>query len=120
MEHKKADFGLPPKLTKHYPVHKWMESFVLFLGQNVGVRDAPLGYVVRAKAIVPAVPPPLQAGEPHSEEHGSIEGDLVGRMTHNHALFKVDNGSVFDFIEISMRGSDVTSLIAPFCKTRDG
>jgi hypothetical protein len=41
-------------------------------------------------------------------------------MTHNHALFKVDNGSVFDFIEISTLGSDVTSLIAPFHKTRDG
>ncbi len=120
IECKKANFSLPPKLTKHYPVHKWMESFVLFLGQNVGVRDAPLGYVVWAKAIVPAVPPPLQAGEPHSEEHGSIEGDLVGRMMLNHALFKVDNGSVINFIEISTRGCDVTSLIAPFHKMRDG
>ncbi len=110
MERKKANVGLPPKLTKHYPVHKWMELFVLFLGQNVGVRDAPLRYVVRAEAIVPAIPPPLQVGKPHSEEHG----DLVGCMTHNHSLFKVDNGSVFDFIEISMRGSDVTSSIALF------
>jgi hypothetical protein len=25
MERKKEDFGLPPKLTKHHPVHKWME-----------------------------------------------------------------------------------------------
>ncbi len=68
MEHKKEDFGLPPKLTKHYPVHKWMESMVLYLGQKVGVCDAPLAYVVWAAAIVPAVPPPLQAGKPHSED----------------------------------------------------
>jgi len=47
MEHKKEDFGLPPKLTKHYPVHKWMESMVLYLGQKVGVHNAPLAYVVR-------------------------------------------------------------------------
>jgi hypothetical protein len=86
----------------------------------VGVCDAPLAYVVWAEAIVPAVPPPLQVGKPHSEEHGSIKGDLIGHMTHNHALFKVDNGSVFDMIESSTRGSDVTSLIAPFRKTRDG
>jgi hypothetical protein len=33
MERKKEDFGLPPKLTKHYPVHKWMELMVLYLGQ---------------------------------------------------------------------------------------
>jgi hypothetical protein len=72
MERKKEDFGLPPKLTKHHPVHKWMESMVLYLGQKVGVRNAPLAYVVRAVAIMPAVPPPLQAGEPHSEEHESM------------------------------------------------
>ena len=68
---------------------------------------------------MPTVPPPLQVVEPHSEQHGSIEGDLIARMTHNHALFKVDNGVVYNMIESSTRGSDVTSLIAPFCKTRD-
>jgi hypothetical protein len=82
-----------------------MESMVLYLGQKVGVRNAPLAYVVRAGAIVPAVPPPLQVGEPHSEQHGSIEGDLIARMTHNQALFKVDNGAVYDMIESSTRGS---------------
>jgi hypothetical protein len=30
MERKKEDFGLPPKLTKHHPIHKWMESMVLY------------------------------------------------------------------------------------------
>ena len=69
---------------------------VLYLGQKVGVRNAPLTHVVRARAILPAVPPPLQVCEPHSEQHESIEGDLIARMTHNHALFKVDNGAVYD------------------------
>jgi hypothetical protein len=71
---------------------------VLYLGQKVGVRNAPLAYVVWAVAIMPTIPPPLQAGEPHSEEHGSIEGDLIACMTHNHALFKVDNGAVYNMI----------------------
>ena len=53
MECKKEDFGLPPKLTKNYPVHKWMESMVLYLGQKVGVGNFLLAYVVRAGAIVP-------------------------------------------------------------------
>jgi muconolactone delta-isomerase len=69
MERKEEVFGLSPKITKNYPVHKWMESMVL---------------------------------------------------THNHALFKVDNGAVYDMIESLTQGSDVTSSIAPFCKTRDG
>jgi hypothetical protein len=114
MERKKEYFGLPPKLTKHHPVHKWMESMVLYLGQKVGVRNAPLAYVVWAGAIVPAVSPPLQVGEPHSEQHGSIEGDLIVRMMHNHALFKVDNGAIYDMIESSTWGSDVSSSIARF------
>ena len=53
MERKKEDFGLPPKHTKNYPVHKWMESMVLYLGQKVGVGNFLLAYVVRAGAIVP-------------------------------------------------------------------
>ena len=93
---------------------------VLYFGQKVGVCNAPLEYVVRAEAIVPTIPSPLQAGEPHSEQHGSIKGDLIARMTHNHALFKVDNGTVYSMIESSTRGSDVTSSIAPFRKMRDG
>jgi hypothetical protein len=35
-------------------------------------------------------------------------------MTHNHPLYKVDNGLVFDMIEISVRGHDVAATIAPF------
>jgi hypothetical protein len=41
-------------------------------------------------------------------------------MTHNHPLYKVDNGSVFDMIEIAVRGHDVTATIAPFHRARDG
>jgi hypothetical protein len=97
-----------------------MELMVLYLGRKVGVCDAPHAYVVWAKAIVPAISPPLQAGKPHSLEHRSIKGDLIGCTMHNYALFKVNNGSVYDMIESSTHGSDVTSLIALFRKTCDG
>jgi hypothetical protein len=52
------------------------------------VRNAPVGYVVRAVAAVNATPPARQAGDPHSVETGSIEGDLTEGMTHNHPLYK--------------------------------
>ena len=71
-------------------------------------------------AAVDATPPACQAGDPHSVETGSIEGDLTARMTHNHPLYKVDNGSVFDMIEIAVRGHDVAATIAPFRCARDG
>jgi hypothetical protein len=73
-------------------------------------------------ADVDATPSARQAGDPHSVETGSIEGDLTltARMTHNHPLYKGDNGSVFDMIEIAMRGHDVAATIAPFRRARDG
>lgn len=94
---------IPPKLTKNFSTHKWLESFVLCLRQKVGVRECPLEYVVREVAAVVAVPPPLLAGEPHTEEHGgSIEGDMIARMSHAHPLFKADNGAVFELIETAV------------------
>jgi hypothetical protein len=119
MERKKEDHGLAPKLTKSCPVYKWLESFHLHLGKKVGVRSAPLSYVVRAVADVPVIAPPRQAGEPHSQVYESIEGDMAARMSHTHALYKIDNGMVFDLVS-AVRGSNIASTIAPFRKTRNG
>jgi hypothetical protein len=112
---------IPPKLTKNFSTHKWLESFVLYLRQKVGVRECPLEYVVREVAAVVAVPPPLLAGEPHTEEHGgSIEGDMIARMSHAHTLFKADNGAVFELIETAVRGTAIAASIAPFRRERNG
>ncbi len=67
-----------------------------------------------------ATPPAHQDGDPHSVETGSIEQDLTAPMTHNHPLYKVDNGLVFDTIKIAVRGHDVAATIAPFRCARDG
>jgi hypothetical protein len=50
---------IPPKLTKNFSTHKWLELFVLCLCQKVGVRECPLEYVVHEVAALAAVPPPL-------------------------------------------------------------
>jgi hypothetical protein len=41
-------------------------------------------------------------------------------MTHNHPLYKVDNGSVFDMIKIAVRGHDVAATTTPVHRARDG
>ena len=64
--------------------------------------------------------PACAVDEPHSEEYGSIEGDQTHRLSHAHALFKVDNAKVFDIIKQGVRGSDIAPTIAPYCKLRDG
>jgi hypothetical protein len=91
MGRKKEDVGLPPKLMKSSPVHKWLELMGLYLGKKVGVCNAPLSYIVHLDSNVPAIAPPRQAGEPHSEMYKLIEGDLTARLSHTHTLFKVDN-----------------------------
>ena len=49
--------GRPPKITKNQAVHKWMDAFTLHLTQKVGVRNAPVAYVVWVIAAVDPTPP---------------------------------------------------------------
>ncbi len=75
----------------------------------------PLEYVVREIGLVAVACPPLEPNEPHSLVHGgSIEGDMIARMSHTHPLFKVDNGAVFKLIKNSVRGTAIAASIAPF------
>jgi hypothetical protein len=120
MERKKADHGPPPKLTKNQAVHKWVDLFILYLSQTVEVCNAHLDYIVRAIAAVDATPPACQLGDPHSMETGSIDGNLTACMPHNHPLYKVDNGLVFDLIESTVCGHNVAAMIAPFRRAWDG
>ncbi len=120
MKRKKADHGAPPKLTKNQAVHKWVDSFILYLSQTVGVCNPPLDYIVRAIVAVNATPPTCQLGDPHSVKTGSIDGDLTASIPHNHPLYKVDNGAVVDMIKSTVRGHNVAATIAPFCCARDG
>ena len=109
-----------PKITKTLPVYNWIQSVNNYLNRRVGVRDAGLSYVVREIAAVSNILPARAVDEPHSEEYGSIEGDQTHRLSHTHALFKLDNAEVFDIIEQGVRGSDIAPTIAPYRKRRDG
>lgn len=88
-----------PKVTRALPILKWLEAFVDFLHRKVGTRHIPLAYVIRAEENPPAVAPALMAHLPHSEEHGSVEEELIARASHDHALFRDDNAQVYYFLE---------------------
>ena len=109
-----------PKITKTLPVYNWIQSLNNYLNRRVGVRNAGLSYVVREVAAVSVIVPARALDEPHSEEYGSIEGDQTHRLSHTHALFKVNNAEVFDIIEQGVRGSDIAPTIALYRKRRDG
>ena len=77
-------------------------------------------YVVRENAMVDPAPPVLAVGEPYSESYGSVEGEMIACLSHLHALFKSDNGQVFDVIEAAIRGTPISPSIVQYRKTRDG
>ena len=85
-ERKKEDNPDTPKISRGLPIINWTEAFFDFLHRVIGVRTIPLAYVVRQDAAVPVAVPPLAAGQPYSEEYGSVEAELIARASHNHPL----------------------------------
>ena len=66
------------------PVGQQLPSFMV-------VDNSGLSYVVRDVAV-----PACVVDEPHSEEYGPIKGYQTHRLSHTHALFKVNNAEVFN------------------------
>jgi hypothetical protein len=117
--HMKDDDSELPKMSKSVGIVKWLEAYDSYAHSKLGVRLAPLAYVIRDDANVDA-PPVLATDEPHSDVHGSIKGEMVARFSHNHGLFREDNAAVFDDIEEAMRGSKFAASIAPFKRAKNG
>jgi len=109
-----------PKLSRGLPMLKWVEAFTDFLSRKVGARTIPLVYVIRAEPAVPAAAPALENNKPHSTIHGSVEGELVARASHDHPLFREDNSKVYFFLEEALRGTSYAPSLSPFQRRKDG
>ena len=107
-----------PKISKSLPIIKWTEAFQDHLHRVIGVRMIPLAYVIRMNEDVPAVAPPLQAGQPHSEAHGSIEGEMIAWASHTHAMFRDDNAVVYYALEEATCSTSYAASIKPFQRTK--
>ena len=62
----------------------------------------------------------LATNQPHSEEYGSVESELVNLLSWDHPLFKNDNNNVFYRMERALIGTPYASTIVSFRKARDG
>ena len=80
-----------PKLSKNSTVAKWDDSIRVYASQVYGARKSTLEYLIRAKIAVAMPHPGLDAGQPHSDEAGSIQGEQALRLSHNHPLYRDDN-----------------------------
>ena len=109
-----------PNIAKSLPIFKWTEAFQDHLHRVIGVRMIQLAYATRKDEDVPAVESPLQAGQPHSEVHGSIEGEMIARASHAHAMFRDDNATVSYALEEATRSTSYAASIKPFQRTKNG
>ena len=109
-----------PMISKALPIIKWTEAFEDYLSRVIGVRTIPLSYVIRAEETPPAVAPPLEVGQPHSTEHGSVENEMVARASHAHALYRDDNATVYHKLEEATRTTQYAASIKPFQRGKDG
>ena len=80
----------------------------------------PLAYVTRMDEDIPAVVPLLQAGQPHSEVHDSIEGKMIAWASHTHAMFQDDNATVYYALEEVTLSMSYAASIKPFQRTKNG
>ena len=108
-----------PKISKALPVIKWTEAFKDHLYRFIGVCGIPFAYIIRTKAIVPAIGV-IKAGSTHSQEHGAIELELISRASHTHALFQEDNQALYYKVEEANRGTPYGASIKPFQWKKNG
>ena len=120
MAKKEEDRPDVPKITKSLPVIKWVPAFDDFLHRVIGVRNIPLAYVTRTEANVPGIAPPLMPQQPHSNEHGSVEAELVARASHQHVLFCSDNEEMYYMIAEASVGTQYAASVKPFQCRKDG
>ena len=113
-ERKKGDNPDVPNITKALPVIKWTQAFGRYLDGIIGHHTIPLSYVIREEITVPVHAPPLIPGQPHSEDHGSVESELVAGESHTHALYCDDKSLVYYKLEEATLSTPYAESINPF------
>jgi len=79
-----------------------------------------LAYMIREDETPPAAAPALEPGQPHLQEHGSIELELVAFVSHTHALFRDDSATIYYKLEEATRSTQYAASIKPFQQNKDG
>ena len=114
VDHKKSDEPDIPKISQTLPVLKWTEAFSDYIHQIIGSRMIPLDYVIHEHANPPGTAPPRATSQPHSEEHGLVEMDMIMHASHNHALSHEDNAKVYFKLEEATCSTTYAALIKPY------
>ncbi len=114
-DRKKANDELSlPKISKSLSIVAFFEAYETFCHEFIGAANCPLAWIYREDEAVDPTAPLLAADQPYSQEHKSVAGEMVARMGHNHALYRIDNATGFTQLVTETLGTHYASTIAPF------
>ena len=120
VDRKKSDEPDIPKISQTLPVLKWTEAFSDYLHRVIESRMIPLAYAIREHANPPGTAPPRANSQSHSEEHGSVEMDMIMRASHDHALFREDNAKDYFKLEEATHSTMYAASIKPYQRSKNG
>lgn len=80
----------------------------------------PLAYAVRDDAVLGNPLPALAADSPHSEANGSIEDEMVARVSQADPLYRDDNTKVHNYLEEAARSASYAASIKPCQRGKNG
>ena len=115
----KEDTPTVPKMTQKMKIPKWNDNFKVHCSKRFGARGCTLAYLLRPNSAVDAAAPDLLPNQPYSS-CGSIEAEMTERLSHSHALYPIDNATLYAELEEALRGTSYEASIKPFEKRRDG
>ena len=108
-----------PKTSNALLAMKWSKSLTNFLCWVVGTRMIPLTHVGE-KNVVPVRPmSPLAQDSPHSEDHSSVEEEMVEFASCAHWLLKSDSPSACYHLEKSEHSASRASSTKPHQRKKD-
>ena len=111
------DTVAPPDITPmkaSMQMTKFLEYFDLHCNMVIGKRGCPVKYVFREHETPPAVGPVFLPNQPHSEEHGSVEAEMVARFGFDHPLYRNDSSQVYTLLSQALQGTKYHATIARF------
>jgi len=121
VERKKNNDDLTlPKISRNLGIVPFFEAYDTFADEFIGQANCPLSWIYREVAAVPAVAPALEVDQVYSTEHGSVAGEMVARLSHNHPHFRVDNATGYAQLVTATLGTSYAATIAPFKRTKNG
>ena len=109
---KKQDYPDVPKLMNNCSIIKWIGFSKLHFNAIVGVCNFLLVYIVHEQHDLSGVTcGTLISDHPHSQEHGSVEVEMISITSHDHPLFRNYNGDIYYRMYQALSGSQYAPTI---------